>query len=507
MVAGSNTMQLVMPAESMNLHAQPLVFSNMDGQPAYHQGQAHPECPVAIFWDMENCPVPNDIRPEDVAVNIRMALKFHPLIKGSITTFSAYGDFNYFPRRLREGCQRTGVKLVDVPNGRKDAADKAILIDMFLFALDHRPPSSIMLISGDVDFSPALHVLGQRGYTVILVIPSQGYVSSALSNAGRFVWDWSSIARGEGFVPSSMPLKAPYGSSNFGECVTGYRITEEEEIVYGGTSQRGFYSMNLPGPPVSLSKYNNGSLACYNWRGPTDPSVSHSTQLMPAPSTELNESNWCSQPRDINGLKGELVKLLELSGGRISLDRIPGEYQKHFSRPLLVQDYGACKFVNLIKKMSDVVSISGKGQSKLVYLRSLKAGSTANPQILPRSDRKEKVAQEENDGLDARGGSSDEFSDDVGIVVDGNVGEMPLYEMGNKELEDFKHELQEVLVSFSLGKISLSLFEKMYRQRYKRPLNYQRFGANRLEELFDKMIDVVILTEAPTGEKFLVAVG
>ncbi|GAB2216662.1 hypothetical protein Droror1_Dr00024439 [Drosera rotundifolia] len=185
MVAGSNTMQLVMPAESMDLHAQPLVFSNMDVQPAYHQGQAPPECPVAIFWDMENCPVPNDVRPEDVAVSIRMALKFHPLIKGSITTFSAYGDFNNFPRRLREGCQRTGVKLVDVPNGRKDAADKAILIDMFLFALDHCPPSSIMLISGDVDFSPALHVLGQRGYTVILVIPSQGYVSSALSNAGR----------------------------------------------------------------------------------------------------------------------------------------------------------------------------------------------------------------------------------------------------------------------------------------------------------------------------------
>ncbi|KAL9257951.1 hypothetical protein AKJ16_DCAP05004 [Drosera capensis] len=133
----------------------------------------------------------------------------------------------------------------------------------------------------------------------------------------------------EGFVPSSMPLMAPYGSLNFGECVTGYRITEEEEIVYGGTSQRGFCSMNLSGPPVSLSEYNNGSLPCYNWRGPLGPSVSHGTQLMPAPSTELNESNWCSHPRDINGLKGELVKLLEMSGGCISLDRIPGEYQKH----------------------------------------------------------------------------------------------------------------------------------------------------------------------------------
>ncbi|MCI22246.1 hypothetical protein A2U01_0043422, partial [Trifolium medium] len=54
---------------------------------------------------------------------------------------------------------------------------------MFLFALDNPPPSSIMLISGDVDFAPALHILGQRGYTIILVIPAGVGVSSALCNA------------------------------------------------------------------------------------------------------------------------------------------------------------------------------------------------------------------------------------------------------------------------------------------------------------------------------------
>ncbi|GFZ19583.1 putative endonuclease or glycosyl hydrolase [Actinidia rufa] len=146
--------------------------------------------------DIEDCPVASDVRPEDVAGNIRMALLVHPVIKGAVTMFSAYGNFNAFPRRLREGCQRTGIKLIDVPNGRKDAADKAILVDMFLFVLDNPSPSSIMLIYGDVDFALALYILGQRGYTVILVIPYGVGVSSALSNAGRFVWDWPSVARG-----------------------------------------------------------------------------------------------------------------------------------------------------------------------------------------------------------------------------------------------------------------------------------------------------------------------
>ncbi|KAI8554027.1 hypothetical protein RHMOL_Rhmol05G0065400 [Rhododendron molle] len=194
---------------------------NFSPQPPSQQSRNSSQGPLAILWDIENCRVPRDVRPEDVAGNIRMALRADPIIKGPVTLFSAYGDFNTFPRQLREGCQRTGVKLIDVPNGRKDAADKAILVDMFLFALDNPPPSSIMLISGDVDFAPALHVLGQRGYTVILVIPSGVGVSSALSNAGRFVWDWHSVAGGEGFVlPSRNIIRPRVGPAK----IAGYRM-------------------------------------------------------------------------------------------------------------------------------------------------------------------------------------------------------------------------------------------------------------------------------------------
>ncbi|PSS19204.1 PAX-interacting protein [Actinidia chinensis var. chinensis] len=182
-----------------------------------------------------------------------MALRVHPVIKGAVTMFSAYGDFNAFPRRLREGCQRTGVKLIDVPNGRKDAADKAILVDMFLFVLDNPSPYSIMLISGDVDFALALHILGQRGYTVILVIPSGVGVSSALSNAGRFVWDWPSVARGEGFVlPSRTSIPPCVGPAEIAGYLMGCNIndnldgqTEEEAIVYRGISQSYYNSRDF----------------------------------------------------------------------------------------------------------------------------------------------------------------------------------------------------------------------------------------------------------------------
>ncbi|ESW25341.1 hypothetical protein PHAVU_003G027700 [Phaseolus vulgaris] len=486
--------------------------------------------PVAILWDIENCPVPNDVRPEDVAGNIRMALRVHPVIKGAVMLFSAYGDFNSFPRRLREGCQRTGVKLIDVPNGRKDAADKAILVDMFLFALDNPPPSSIMLISGDVDFAPALHILGQRGYTVILVIPAGVGVSSALCNAGKFVWDWPSVARGEGFVPPSKALMPPRGGPIelagylMGCHINDYSegLNEEEAIVYRGMSQSYYNSREFSLVSQSLSEYNcgtsNGACLPTTMRSHSLPSVFNDVQggsMMP--SGDPNECQLWVQPGDLNGLKGQLVRLLELFGGSLPLARVPAEYQKIYGRPLYVTEYGAIKLVNLFKKMGNAMTVEGKGNRKFVYLRNWKAGPSAPPLSLAKKDKKGKGTQEENVNVVTGGCSSDEFSDEERVVIEeddernftgkGNQGTAAKCEVDDCVIEKFKYELQEILVSYSC-RISLGCFEDIYQQRYKKQLEYKRFGVDKLEDLIEKVSDVVVLHEEPVSRsKFLAAVG
>ncbi|KAH9625170.1 hypothetical protein KSS87_008772 [Heliosperma pusillum] len=482
--------------------------------------------PVAILWDIENCPVPSDVRPEDVAGNIRMALRVHPVIQGVVTLFSAYGDFNAFPRRLREGCQRTGVKLVDVPNGRKDAADKAILVDMFLFALDNPPPSSIMLISGDVDFAPALHILGQRGYTVILVIPAGVGVSSALCNAGRFVWDWPSVARGEGFVPPARPLIGHRGGVNDGGLFMNFHIGEnadgndEEAIVYRGLES--YYGPRRSITVVSqelaeYTNYNSVDLPVYNAtiRSHSLPFGLNEVTACPESSAEAIDHNdpvWWVQAGDLNGLKSQLVKVLELSGGSLPLARIPGEYQKVFGRPLCMSDYGAFKLVNLLKKMSDALVVGGKGQKKSVYLRNAKAGPSV--QLLPiKKDKKGKEVQEQNVDGNAIYGSSDEFSDEERVVVEEqearrvalkqNLNARTLFEIHDQILEQFKNELEEMLVSYSC-RIDLHSFESIYQQRYKKAFDYQKFGVHELEALFEKVKDIAYVHEDPvTKRKFI----
>lgn len=521
-MASASPSKIITPESSNSSGA--ITTSNMEQPqvPDLQSGALHG--PVAILWDIENCPVPSDVRPEDVAGNIRMTLRVHPVIKGAVTMFSAYGDFNAFPRRLREGCQRTGVKLVDVPNGRKDAADKAILVDMFLFALDNRPPSSIMLISGDVDFAPALHILGQRGYTIILVIPAGVGVSSALSNAGRFVWDWPSVARGEGFVPpkSFMP-RGPDLAGSLMSCGMGDNTdcqNEEEAIVYRGISQSEYttranvnqlycYNSSHASREFSRSDYNCNNLIAWPYLT-SSRSQSLPSGLSEGPVGDQNsreDRTWWVRPGDIQGLKGQLMRLLEMSGGSLPLVRVPSEYIKIFGRPLYMAEYGVYKLVHLFKKMTDAMVVVGKGHKKLLCLRNSadrnmkKCPSTP---IILRRDKKGKGVMEENVDVGVcphLGSSSDEFSDDernVDTVLDA------AYDF-NYHLESFRQEVQELLVCYSCP-VPLSNFEALYEQRYKRALDYQSFGVAGLEELIEKVRDVVELREDHGSKrKFLVS--
>ncbi|KAF2918682.1 uncharacterized protein [Oryza sativa Japonica Group] len=495
------------------------ITSNMEHSQANNQSVSVLG-PVAIFWDIENCPVPSDVRPEDVAGNVRMALRLHPVVKGAVTMLSAYGDFNAFPRRLREGCQRTGVKLVDVPNGRKDAADKAILVDMFLFALDNRPPSSIMLISGDVDFAPALHILGQRGYTIVLAIPSSVTVSSALSSAGSFVWDWPSLARGEGIVaPRSIGRRFadPPGyqhGGNFGSFPDTQN--EEEAIVYMGTSRN-----------ECSGRTTSNQIYCYNSSQTTrEPSKAFYTvtdgncgtssrshnlacSLNEGPDVDQglpDERSWWVRPGDLQGLKGQLLRLFELSGGSVPLVRVPSEYLKLFGRHLYVSEYGAVKLIHLFEKLADSFVVIGKGHRKVICLRNsgdsnLKKYSTT-PIILKKENRGGSILDESTIGTGQQlGSSSDDFSEDernINPDVDGAYA-------FDSHLDNFRQEIQELLVCYSCP-VPLGNFKSLYEQRYKKTLIYESFGVDGLEELVEKVKDVVELCEDQTSKrKYLIA--
>ncbi|KZT65470.1 DUF537-domain-containing protein [Daedalea quercina L-15889] len=150
---------------------------------------------VAIFWDYENCSPSCNMTGYDIVSNIReIAHTF-----GSVTLFKAYVDLSeQSPKSntLRSELQSCGVSLTDCPhNGKKDVADKMMIVDMLTYALDTPAPATIVLISGDRDFVYAVSVLRLRRYRVVLVAPQTAHTSMRLQ--ATVVLDWAADVLGK----------------------------------------------------------------------------------------------------------------------------------------------------------------------------------------------------------------------------------------------------------------------------------------------------------------------
>ncbi|KAJ6795545.1 Uncharacterized protein M6B38_225260 [Iris pallida] len=147
---------------------------------------------TSVWWDIENCQVPRACDPHVIAQNISSALAAMNY-KGAVS-ISAYGDTSRINSSVQQALSSTGIALNHVPAGVKDASDKKILVDMLFWAVDNPPPANYLLISGDRDFSNALHQLRMRRYNILLAQPVN--VSQALVSAAKSVWLWTSLLAG-----------------------------------------------------------------------------------------------------------------------------------------------------------------------------------------------------------------------------------------------------------------------------------------------------------------------
>ncbi|CAM8931210.1 unnamed protein product [Rhodiola kirilowii] len=147
---------------------------------------------TSVWWDIENCQVSKGLDPHTIAQNISSALE-KINYRGPVS-ISAYGDTNQIPAAVQHALNSTGIALNHVPAGVKDASDKKILVDMLFWAVDNPAPANYLLISGDRDFSNALHQLRMRRYNILLAQPQKA--SAPLVAAAKSVWLWTTLMAG-----------------------------------------------------------------------------------------------------------------------------------------------------------------------------------------------------------------------------------------------------------------------------------------------------------------------
>ncbi|PWA47017.1 hypothetical protein CTI12_AA503290 [Artemisia annua] len=170
-----------------------------------------PEIKILLHWDMENCPIPDDVGYKDGVRHMKEHLKLNfPNIK-TLDIYMVMVVESYL-LKLEENAMR----LEDIPSKLKNAVDKAMVVDMFKKAQVNPPPSYIMLITGDGDFTRAVKELSSVGYTIILAQTPKSCSQKLLEYCDHvLLWEKLFGKPAERFtkwknqVPKSLKLKHP----------------------------------------------------------------------------------------------------------------------------------------------------------------------------------------------------------------------------------------------------------------------------------------------------------
>ncbi|KAK9054840.1 hypothetical protein SSX86_025919 [Deinandra increscens subsp. villosa] len=254
----------------------------MAGGPAEQQ---YAKAKISVWWDIENCQVPKGCEPHSIAQNISSAL-VNMNYCGPVS-ISAYGDTNRIPASVQQGLNSTGIALNHVPAGVKDASDKKILVDMLFWAVDNPAPCNYLLISGDRDFSNALHQLRMRKYNILLAQPQKASVS--LLAAAKSVWLWTSLLAGGPpltnisepddnsiHAPVSEPLQMlDNGYGNSPHLVSQKSLRTTDSKPKGKPIRKNFSQPVLSSPPFENQTNLNSHQPGYNMHHPSHiPNVS-----------------------------------------------------------------------------------------------------------------------------------------------------------------------------------------------------------------------------------------
>ncbi|PCH38370.1 DUF537-domain-containing protein [Wolfiporia cocos MD-104 SS10] len=245
--------------------------------------------PVAIFWDYENCTPPSTISGYDIVGNIRQIAHTY----GSVKLFKAYLELSEQPKpiNLRSELQSCGVSLTDCPhNGRKDVADKMMIVDMLTYAIDTPAPATIVVISGDRDFVYAVSVLRLRRYRVVLVIPTSAHAS--LRSQASNILDWERDILGRTAREGSRPLSCESGGGGSNASYASHRRSQSSvatlvtspmrpstRLPLKGEAPNG-YSANKLQPAANIVTPQFRTTATQT-STPTSASVPHSALLTP----------------------------------------------------------------------------------------------------------------------------------------------------------------------------------------------------------------------------------
>ncbi|KFK34821.1 hypothetical protein AALP_AA5G197300 [Arabis alpina] len=152
-------------------------------------GRDSNEDKTCVFWNIDHCPIPGGCRPHEITNFIKGALKNEGYL-GDVSIW-AYSDKPSVVDELSRDYRDAGISLRNlVSEGIEKLHEMSM--DIFLFGLDNRAPSNVLVISKEdtvvFDVLRRMHSMGYR----ILVAQPENVDSNELSGITSMIWRWPS---------------------------------------------------------------------------------------------------------------------------------------------------------------------------------------------------------------------------------------------------------------------------------------------------------------------------
>jgi hypothetical protein len=161
--------------------------------PELHGGVPSDGFAWSVLWDFENVTPPLNTSGNRIVQRLRVLLgEFRGRVEPDpISRITVLCDVSSMQRCMQNELQASGVSVCHVPRrGRKEASDKALLVELGLVMRDHSPPYGICLVTGDADFAYGLAVARNLGYQTAVIAPAAQQSSPLLTNNAHKVWSF-----------------------------------------------------------------------------------------------------------------------------------------------------------------------------------------------------------------------------------------------------------------------------------------------------------------------------
>nr|CAB3263650.1 meiosis arrest female protein 1 homolog [Phallusia mammillata] len=215
--------------------------------------------PIGVFWDIENCAVPNGKSASSIVNKIREKFFYDH----AEAEFMAVCDINKECKHVVQDLNNAQVNVIHVNATAKNAADDKLRQSIRRYAQTHTAPATVILITGDCNFTSEVSDLRHRHkYFVVLIHPSNS--SDTLIQAANTAISYEEFVSDLPIVYDTREQNYAMANTESQLLVTNLPTNVDTNAIRSRLKQ---ISDNCGGkvikvyPPTAIIKFSNDELA------------------------------------------------------------------------------------------------------------------------------------------------------------------------------------------------------------------------------------------------------